>query len=247
MSYAENDGVRIYYEIEGSGPPLLLQHGFSQNLNDWRQLGYVKELASRYQVVLMDARGHGQSDKPHDPEDYSIDKHVADVLAVMNAAGIERAHFWGYSMGGWIGFGLVIKSPARLNKAVLGGVQPYGRPARQGGPDGSNAEEFVRDFCKRMGIDFDTLPADFQNYLLSSDTKAWVASLQLPRESLENALPGISTPCLLYAGDKDGLYAQAQKAASQMPNASFVGVSGAHVPAFLDSAAVLPHVLKFLG
>src|SRR5262249_11932754 len=101
--FAMSDGVRIYYETVGNGVPLVLHHGSPQASGDWREFGYVGPLSERYQVVLMDARGHGQSDKPHDREAYAHDRLVGDVVAVLDAAGIERAHFWGYSFGGWIG------------------------------------------------------------------------------------------------------------------------------------------------
>ena len=64
MPFATNNGLRIHYQIEGSGPPLVLQHGFTGSINGWRRYGYVEALAGDYRVVLVDARGHGQSDKP---------------------------------------------------------------------------------------------------------------------------------------------------------------------------------------
>jgi len=67
MPYADNQGIRIHYQVEGKGPPLMLQHGFTSNLKSWRQFGYVDALKHHYQLILLDARGHGASDKPHDP------------------------------------------------------------------------------------------------------------------------------------------------------------------------------------
>ena len=86
MPYAMNDGVRIYYEREGSGPPLVLQHGFTRSLEGWRDSGYVDALKDTYDLILVDARGHGRSDKPHDSADYVLDKRVGDILAVMDDA-----------------------------------------------------------------------------------------------------------------------------------------------------------------
>src|SRR3954447_26749762 len=71
MPYASNDGVRIYYEREGSGPPLVLHHGFTRSLEGWRDNGYADVLNTEYELILMDARGHGRSDKPHDPAAYA--------------------------------------------------------------------------------------------------------------------------------------------------------------------------------
>lgn len=211
MSYAVNDGVRIHYEIIGSGPPLVLQHGFTQSIEDWGNYGYVTPLGARFQLILVDARGHGQSDKPHEASAYGHAKYVKDIVAVLDDAGIERAHYWGYSMGGWIGLGLVTQASGRVLKAVIGGAHPYGRKLPQDRPDGSDPLAFNMEFYKLIGIDFDSLPDDMQKKLLANDTLAWAASLT-DRASLEGLLPTIMAPCLMYAGQDDGLFAQAQRA-----------------------------------
>src|SRR6188472_3402750 len=98
MPYTTNNGVRLYYELIGSGAPLLLHPGFVCSGEDWIEAGYVAALKDRYRVILFDPRGQGRSDKPHDPADYQRHHRVDDVLAVLDATGINRAHFWGYSM-----------------------------------------------------------------------------------------------------------------------------------------------------
>jgi pimeloyl-ACP methyl ester carboxylesterase len=70
MAFATNSGVRIHYEIEGSGQPLVLHHGSFASGADWGDLGYVDALKREHLLILMDARGHGASDKPHDPAAY---------------------------------------------------------------------------------------------------------------------------------------------------------------------------------
>ena len=71
MPYVDNRGVRIHYQVEGKGPPLVLQHGFTQSLEGWYRCGYVDALKPKYRVVLIDARGHGKSDKPHERAAYA--------------------------------------------------------------------------------------------------------------------------------------------------------------------------------
>jgi len=73
MPYVDNNGIRIHYQVEGEGPPLVLQHGFTSSMRRWYLHGYVDAMKSAYQLVLVDARGHGQSDKPHDPAAYDLD------------------------------------------------------------------------------------------------------------------------------------------------------------------------------
>jgi len=83
-----------------------LQHGFSESFEDWYEYGYVDALKNNFRLILVDARGHGGSDKPHDPAAYALEYRVSDVVVVLDALRIEKAHYWGYSMGGWIGFGM---------------------------------------------------------------------------------------------------------------------------------------------
>jgi|SRR6516164_9992871 pimeloyl-ACP methyl ester carboxylesterase len=127
MPYADNGSVRIHYEVEGEGPPLVLQHGFSESVVDWYETGYVKALKPDYRLILIDARGHGDSDKPHDPEAYLLNRRVGDVTAVLDALDIATAVYWGYSMGGWIGFGMANYAKERVRALVIGGQHPYSR------------------------------------------------------------------------------------------------------------------------
>src|SRR5437660_822133 len=104
MPYATNDGVRIHFEREGSGPPLVLHSGFTQQLADWQAYGgYVDALKGDYDLIRIDPRGHGASDKPHDAANHTYEQRAADVLAVLDALGVAEAIFWGYSMGGRVG------------------------------------------------------------------------------------------------------------------------------------------------
>ena len=129
MPYAINDGVRIAYERVGSGPPIVLHHGFSGSRRSWREHGYVEALKGDYALLLLDARGHGTSDKPHAPAAYTDERRAGDVLAVLDDAGIERAIFWGYSMGGHVGYAIARDAPTRFRALIIGGMHPYPRDA----------------------------------------------------------------------------------------------------------------------
>ena len=72
MPFADNNGTRIHYHVEGEGTPLLLQHGFTSSIKNWYTNGYVEPLKQDYKLILVDARGHGESDKPHDPAQYDL-------------------------------------------------------------------------------------------------------------------------------------------------------------------------------
>ena len=125
MPYASHQGTRIHYQVEGEGPPLVLQHGFTGNLKRWYSFGYVDALKADYQLILVDARGHGASDKPHDSAAYALPLRVGDVLAVLDALHLDKADYWGYSMGGWIGFGMAKYAAQRVHSLVIGGAHPY--------------------------------------------------------------------------------------------------------------------------
>src|SRR4029077_6761917 len=128
-----------------------------------------------YRLILVDARGHGRSDKPHDGASYALGSRVADVVAVIDAVGVERVHFWGYSMGGYIGFGMAKYTPQRINALVIGGQHPFARNQeglmqmmREGTSGGGDA--FVEAFEKAEGPISDAYAArlrtaDFEAYL----------------------------------------------------------------------------------
>jgi pimeloyl-ACP methyl ester carboxylesterase len=139
MPFATNANVRIHYETEGSGQPLVLHHGSFASGADWRDLGYVDALKQENLLILIDARGHGASDKPHDPAAYDLALRASDVTSVLDDMKVERANFFGYSMGGWIGFGLAKYAPSRFRSLILGGAHPYAESVqgiRDGLPNG---------------------------------------------------------------------------------------------------------------
>ena len=70
MPYVDNNGVKIWYEVEGEGSPVMLVHATSLTLNSWRERGITSQLNANHMLILMDARGHGKSDKPREPSEY---------------------------------------------------------------------------------------------------------------------------------------------------------------------------------
>ena len=124
MPYANNQGIRIRYEVEGKGPPMVLHHGFGGFLEHWYDTGFVEAMKDDYQLILIDARGFGASDKPHDREAYRLAPRVQDVVSVLDDLGVTQAHFHGYSMGAYIGWGIAQYAPERFLSLILGGGGP---------------------------------------------------------------------------------------------------------------------------
>ena len=89
MPKLDRDGVKLHYEVHGSGPALLLTHGYSSTSAMWK--GQVEALSRHHQLVLWDMRGHGQSDYPDDPAAYSEALTVADMSALLDEIGAESA------------------------------------------------------------------------------------------------------------------------------------------------------------
>jgi pimeloyl-ACP methyl ester carboxylesterase len=104
------DGTKIAYEVTGSGPAIMLLHGAGQSRAEWNRTDYIKRLAPHFTVVAVDLRGNGESDRPTTPAAYALDRFAEDLLAVADAAGVERFHVWGFAYGGIIGRSLAARS-----------------------------------------------------------------------------------------------------------------------------------------
>ncbi|MDQ1395353.1 MAG: hypothetical protein QOG64_612, partial [Acidimicrobiaceae bacterium] len=117
MAYLTNDGVQIYYESTGTGPPVLLSHGYSATTDMWR--GQVEALSGAYQVIVWDMRGHGRSDAPDDQGAYSEEATVADMAAVLDACGLPSAVVGGLSLGGYMSLAFHLAHPERVDALML--------------------------------------------------------------------------------------------------------------------------------
>jgi pimeloyl-ACP methyl ester carboxylesterase len=250
MPRAMNDGVRLSYERVGSGPPLVLHHGFSGSRRTWHEHGYVDSLKEDFAVILLDARGHGASDKPHEPAAYTDEQRVRDVLAVLDDARIERAIFWGYSMGGHVGYAIARYAPTRFHALIIGGMHPYPRDAA---PIHRRAEALrtggMVGFAAEMERQRGPLAPEMWARLLDNDADALAAcSIAIGEApSFADALFDSALPTLVYAGDRDMFFTEAKRAAEGMPQVTFVPLPGLdHIQAEMWSDAVLPHVRAFL-
>ncbi len=120
MFVTSPDNVRIAYDIQGTGPALLLLAGFQTKRQIWHEIGYVEQLSREFTVITMDRRGIGESDMPTTPDMYTVEKMLADLDAVLNACNVEQFLIWGHSFGGSISTQLATRSE-RLMRAVIAG------------------------------------------------------------------------------------------------------------------------------
>lgn len=117
-SFFDSNGVKIHYTDESSGEPVVLVHGYGADAdNNWRIPGVTQALKKHYRVIALDNRGHGLSDKPHDPGMYGLEM-VRDIPRLLDHLKIEKAHVVGYSMGGFITLKLITMFPERLLSAA---------------------------------------------------------------------------------------------------------------------------------
>jgi len=117
MPKINRDGVEIYYEVHGSGAPLLLTHGYSSTSAMWQ--GQIEALSKRHRLVLWDMRGHGQSDYPADPRAYSEALTVADMAALLDEVGARRAIVGGLSLGGYMSLAFYRAHPQRVRALLI--------------------------------------------------------------------------------------------------------------------------------
>lgn len=115
MPFLQFPDLKLYYEINGEGPPLLLIHGLGSSGHDWEK--QIPHFVQRYQIVTPDLRGHGRSDKPPGP--YSIGLFAEDAVALIHALELAPLHLVGISMGGMVAFELAVRCPEMLRSLTV--------------------------------------------------------------------------------------------------------------------------------
>lgn len=258
MPFISPSGVSIHYEIEGdaNAPPLLLHHGWTSDIEAWRDFGYVAALRDRFRLILIDARGHGLSEAPDSADDYRPVRFVEDVESVLDAAGVGPVMFWGYSMGAAIGFQLALDAPGRVDRLIAGGMDPYGSSAT-GDPQTTSAttllgergmEGFVEERERDLG---GRMVSKLRSRLLAADASGLAAAggAWAGWKGVGDRLGEIGVETLLYAGRADSRFHEgAGRAALEMPNARFVSIPGiSHDAGFASSRTVLASINDFLG
>jgi 3-oxoadipate enol-lactonase len=228
---AEVNGIAMYYEVHGEGPPLVLILGLAGDISEHGAL--VDDLAEHYRVLAFDNRGAGRTDKPDEP--YSVEMMAEDTVDLMRATGFERADVLGISLGGRIAMELTLQHPEMVGKLVLV----------------STAARVVNNARRRlmMGVLSRLLPSRgkypqpryaFERQLAASS--AW--------HGLDR-LPGIGVPTVILHGQQDRTapFERAQELHAGIPGSKLILFKGGHlfllmserhrfqdeVTAFLDS------------
>ena len=228
MAYLQRDGVRIYYEVHGDGPGVLLNHGFAGSANTWSP--NIDALSAHHRVIVWDMRGHGRTDAPDDPAAYSEELVVGDMAALLDAAGMDRAVVGGHSFGGYASLLFHIAHRQRVAGLVLFGCGPGYRS--EDGRRGWNAMvETLAAGLDERGLDglWGGLEVDRELNRSAPGLARAARGLLTQRDaSVIDSLETIGVPTLVVVGERDEQFvAAAAYMASKVPDVSHVVIPGA--------------------
>jgi len=246
VPYVKSEGFDIFYETCGSGDPLLLHHGTMCSGRSWEIDGYVASLQECYQVIQLDARGHGRSSKPRDPSNYSDDCQVADILAVLDDLGLNKVRFWGYSWGARVGYALASLAPERCRCLVLGGGSPFERKRRSAIKHSKDPVQAQKNILNFFGLTVHTIPNDHRDVFLSNDFLA-IQALFKDMPSLKTELTNLNIPMFLYAGTEDPACIDNHMISEVLSNCIVEDLEGLnHLESMMSANLILPRILPLL-
>lgn len=244
------DGTRLatYTWGDVDAPMVVIVHGFASNVRDnWVLTGWVRELTrAGYRVLALDQRGHGASDKPHEPDAYAIRTLVADVETVMDTYLVEEAFYVGYSLGSRVGWEVVRDLPQRIERAVLGGV-----------PDGIPLERLDLDQVRAYVADGTSVTdRTTQNYIAltervpGNDLRSLLAlaeGMRTTRTVDPDPANAPTRPILFATGSEDAIIEGSRTLSSAAPNGRFFEIPGRHHFNAPGSRAFKEAALAFLS
>ena len=240
MPFAQNNGVRIHWQEQGSGTPVVLVMGHRYSSKMWYPI--IPALAAEHRVIWFDNRGTGESDMTRHA---TIGDFVDDTLAVMDAAGVQKAHIFGVSMGGGIVMELAIRHPERVISLIPGcaAMMPADKPrmpaamrllyyvppgllrllfANRGG---SNSGYGSAASAEAVAYDKDMIAKDKTTVLGSIAQARAIANYVVARESVA----ALRMPTLVPHGDEDTLvpFERGEEIAATIPGSRLVRFEGA--------------------
>ncbi|MFY0539640.1 3-oxoadipate enol-lactonase [Nannocystis pusilla] len=257
--FTAGDGTRLAYRLDGpaDAPVLALANSIGTTMAMWD--GQIAALARHFRVLRHDARGHGASAVPAGA--YSLDRLGRDVLELLDALGIARAHFLGLSLGGFTGQWLGVHAPERLGRLVLSNTAAYLGPAPQWderiaavlrAPDmTATAEMFLANwFPPAMLQAGDPVVDAFRAMLLATDRRGLAGAWAAVRDAdLRRTIALIDAPTLVIAGRDDTVtsLAHGEQIAATVPGARLVVLPAVHLSNIEHPDTFVATVLDFLA
>jgi pimeloyl-ACP methyl ester carboxylesterase len=250
MPKINRDGVDIYYEIHGSGPPLLLTHGYSSTSEMWH--GQIEALSKHHKLVLWDMRGHGRSDYPADPAAYSEALTVADMTALLDVVGAKNAIVGGLSLGGYMSLAFYRAHPDRVRALLIIDTGPGFKKDEAREAWNKRAHE-TGDRFEREGLGVLKSASRERSGVSHRDASglARAARGMLTQRDARviESLPDIKVPSLVVVGADDTPFlAASDYMAAKIPGAEKVVIpGGGHAVNIDQPQAFIDAVLPFLG
>jgi pimeloyl-ACP methyl ester carboxylesterase len=247
MPSFDNGAVEIAYLDEGEGEPILLVHGFASSKNvNWVYPTWVSELKKNgRRVIALDNRGHGDSAKFYDSEDYHIGIMAGDVIALMDHLKIARADMMGYSLGGRMTAWLAHRAPERLRSAILGGI---GIGLIEGGGPGEKVAQALEadsleDVTDPVGRTFRAFADQTR-----SDRRALAACLRGSRRLMtREEAADVTVPVLIAVGTTDEIAGSAAALAGIIPGSKVLDIPDRDHMRAVGDKVYKAGVLEFLS
>jgi pimeloyl-ACP methyl ester carboxylesterase len=249
MPKLDRDGVDIHYEVHGSGPALLLTHGYSSTSAMWQ--GQVAALSKRHRLILWDMRGHGQSDYPDDPKAYSEALTTGDIAALLDMAGAGKAIVGGLSLGGYMSLAFYRAYPERVSALLIIDTGPGFR--KDDAREAWNKRALdTADRFDREGLDVLKSASRERSTVSHRDAmglaRAARGMLTQRDARVIESLPGIKVPSLVVVGADDTPFlAASDYMAAKIPGARKVVIPAAGHAVNIDQPqAFIEAVVPFL-
>jgi len=251
MATLDRDSVKIHYEAHGSGPAILLSHGYSSTAEMWK--GQIEPLSRAHTLILWDMRGHGRSDSPDDPSLYSEEATVADMAAILDAVGVREAVIGGLSLGGYMSLAFHLKHRERVKALLIVDTGPgFKNDEARAGWNTYALKSADRFESEGFGSLKSQSPERTLAHHRSAKGLALAGRGMLTQRdaSVINSLPDIKVPSLVVVGANDtGFLKAADYMAAKIPGAAKVVIADAGHAANIDqpeffNAAVLEFLKK---
>jgi pimeloyl-ACP methyl ester carboxylesterase len=249
MPKLNRDGVNIHYEVHGSGPPLLLTHGYSSTSAMWQ--GQIAPLSKHHTLILWDMRGHGQSDYPADPLAYSEALTVGDMAALLDKVSADSAIIGGLSLGGYMSLAFYRAHPERVRALLIIDTGPGFRKDDARDAWNKRALETGARF-EREGLEVLKSASRERSSVVHRDAsglaRAARGMLTQRDAGVIETLPHIKVPALVVVGADDTPFlAASDYMAAKIPGAQKVVIPAAGHAANIDQPqAFIDAVLPFL-
>jgi pimeloyl-ACP methyl ester carboxylesterase len=245
----KRSGVEIAWERTGDGPALLLTHGFMATSHMWEP--NLKALSADHTVIRWDMRGHGRTDYPEDPNAYSPEIYTDDMVALLDAAEVERATLIGMSLGGYLSLECYVRHPERVAGLVLVDTGP--------GFKRDEPREAWNELTEGRAVGFEAKGLDHLDYSRTEiaegthrDASGLILSarhvLKQHDDRVIQSLPNVAVPTLVVVGELDERFlAGCSYMASRVPGAEHVIVPDAGHASNMDQPAAFDAaVISFL-